>query len=203
MKVVSFNTPHFPSIITNRYVEWYNSRGIHVITFLVELKDLLCLDPVSMLDQRIAELANRLATWGSEKEEDGRERSFILEFCTWKSKFWHYLADMESYLDIADKMLMENPELALMGSCVLVMLMKGGDVNVTNVGDSSDGDKFSSIPDLTAFQLSVDHNTNEKEEVQRIKNEHPDDPCVVMNDRVKGSLKVNRAFGASFLKQTL
>ncbi|KAL1168731.1 hypothetical protein V6Z11_A05G102100 [Gossypium hirsutum] len=129
----------------------------------------------------------------------------------------------ESYLDIADKMLMENPELALMGSCVLVMLMKGEDVYVMNVGDSRavlaqkaepdywlgkvkqdlerineetlhdlegfDGDKFSSIPDLTAFQLSVDHSTNEKEEVQRIKNEHPDDPSAVMNDRVKGSLK--------------
>jgi serine/threonine protein phosphatase PrpC len=42
----------------------------------------------------------------------------------------------ESYLDIADKMLVENPELALMGSCVLVMLMKGEDVYVMNVGDS-------------------------------------------------------------------
>ncbi|KAF3519782.1 hypothetical protein DY000_02064382, partial [Brassica cretica] len=30
----------------------------------------------------------------------------------------------EAYLDTADKMLKENPELALMGSCVLVMLMK-------------------------------------------------------------------------------
>ena len=42
----------------------------------------------------------------------------------------------KSYLDITDKMLMENPELALMGSCVLVMLMKGKDVYVMNVGDS-------------------------------------------------------------------
>ena len=42
----------------------------------------------------------------------------------------------ESYLDVADKMVMENPELALMGSCVLVMLMNGEDVYVMNVGDS-------------------------------------------------------------------
>lgn len=41
------------------------------------------------------------------------------------------------------------------------------------------------------------------QEVQRIKNEHPDDACAVMNDRVKGSLKVTRAFGAGFLKQVL
>lgn len=42
----------------------------------------------------------------------------------------------ESYLDIADNMVAENPELALMGSCVLVMLMKGEDVFLMNVGDS-------------------------------------------------------------------
>lgn len=39
------------------------------------------------------------------------------------------------------------------------------------------------------------------QEIQRIKKEHPDDPCAVVNDRVKGSLKVTRAFGAGFLKQ--
>ncbi|KAI5576128.1 hypothetical protein POPTR_009G030600v4 [Populus trichocarpa] len=141
----------------------------------------------------------------------------------------------ESYLDIADKMLVENPELALMGSCVLVMLMKGEDVYVMNVGDSravlaqkaepdywlgkirqdlerineetlhdleaSDGERSNSMPSLTASQLSVDHSTSVEEEVQRIKNEHPDDACALLNDRVKGSLKVTRAFGAGFLKQ--
>ena len=39
------------------------------------------------------------------------------------------------------------------------------------------------------------------QEVQRIKNEHPDDACAISNDRVKGSLKVTRAFGAGFLKK--
>ncbi|KAF2300361.1 hypothetical protein GH714_012441 [Hevea brasiliensis] len=141
----------------------------------------------------------------------------------------------EAYLDIADKMLMENPELALMGSCVLVMLMKGEDVYVMNVGDSRavlaqkaepdywlgkstqdlerineetlhdletyERERTNSIPTLTPFQLSVDHSTNVEEEVRRIKSEHPDDACAVMNERVKGSLKVTRAFGAGFLKQ--
>lgn len=137
----------------------------------------------------------------------------------------------ETYFEIADKMLDENPELALMGSCVLAMLMKGEDVYVMNVGDSrallaqnkdpdlglgkidqdlerineeslydcqvSDGVK----PSLRAFQLTMDHSTCVEEEVVRIKGEHPDDAVAVVNDRVKGSLKVTRAFGAGFLKQ--
>ncbi|KAM7277695.1 hypothetical protein ACFE04_004829 [Oxalis oulophora] len=141
----------------------------------------------------------------------------------------------EAYLDIADQMLAHNPELSLMGSCVLVMLMKGDDVYVMNVGDSRavigqklesdhwigkgkqdlqriseetlhdfqgcNGDRPKCLNILNAFQLSSDHCTSVKEEVQRIRNEHPDDASAVMNDRVKGSLKVTRAFGAGFLKQ--
>ncbi|KAM1159491.1 hypothetical protein ACFX19_033226 [Malus domestica] len=47
----------------------------------------------------------------------------------------------------------------------------------------------------------MDHSTYVEEEVQRIKKEHPDDVSAIMNDRVKGYLKVTRAFGAGFLKQ--
>lgn len=39
------------------------------------------------------------------------------------------------------------------------------------------------------------------QEIGRIRDEHPDDSSAIRNDRVKGSLKVTRAFGAGFLKQ--
>ncbi|KAJ1292953.1 hypothetical protein BS78_01G030500 [Paspalum vaginatum] len=126
----------------------------------------------------------------------------------------------EAYLDVADKMVGEFPELALMGSCVLAMLMKGEDMYLMNVGDSRavlgtmDGVDLEQIshgsfdgllgdgsPLLSAVQLTSDHSTSVREEVRRIQNEHPDDPSAISKDRVKGSLKVTRAFGAGFLKQ--
>ncbi|KAK3183066.1 hypothetical protein Dsin_030352 [Dipteronia sinensis] len=152
-----------------------------------------------------------------------------------------------AYLDMTDKVLDTNPELALMGSCLLVALMRDEDVYVMNVGDSraivaqyepeavgssvvmkGQGDNGSSMEGiveelseplnqcgsklvvkdnpaqamkLTALQLSTDHSTSIEEEVIRIKNEHPDDSQCIANDRVKGRLKVTRAFGAGFLKQ--
>ncbi|XWS31925.1 hypothetical protein CRYUN_Cryun23aG0117500 [Craigia yunnanensis] len=42
----------------------------------------------------------------------------------------------EAYMEMVEKALDINPELALMGSCVLVMLMKDQDVYVMNLGDS-------------------------------------------------------------------
>ncbi|RID67032.1 hypothetical protein BRARA_D02138 [Brassica rapa] len=54
---------------------------------------------------------------------------------------------------------------------------------------------------LVALQLTTDHSTSIEDEVTRIKNEHPDDNQCIVNDRVKGRLKVTRAFGAGFLKQ--
>ncbi|KAG1371696.1 Protein phosphatase [Cocos nucifera] len=129
----------------------------------------------------------------------------------------------DAYLDIADKLVSENPELALMGSCVLVMLMVGENVYLMNVGDSravlarkAEPDIWNSVgkvtqdlerikeemlrdlevndhgdhqmdgaPSLAALQLTLDHTTCVEEEVRRIKNEHPDDPSAVVNDRVK------------------
>ncbi|KAL0888782.1 hypothetical protein Bca101_012765 [Brassica carinata] len=135
----------------------------------------------------------------------------------------------EAYLELADTMVEENPELALMGSCVLVTLMKGEDVYVMNVGDSravlarkpnvavgsrrqKELERIKEVREmfmngemmrnsLVPLQLNKEHSTRVEEEVRRIKKEHPEDDGAIENDRVKGYLKVTRAFGAGFLKQ--
>ncbi|MED6109864.1 hypothetical protein PIB30_037523 [Stylosanthes scabra] len=152
----------------------------------------------------------------------------------------------EAYIDMVEDNLDKNPELALMGSCVLVMLMKDQDVYVMNVGDSRailaqerPNDRHpnpSFIKDdvrhrnrsresLVGMELdriseeSPMHNINcrlnmmnknreislcglkMRAEVLRIRAEHPEDNQAIFNDRVKGQLKVTRAFGAGFLKR--
>ncbi|KAK1293984.1 Protein phosphatase 2C 32 [Acorus calamus] len=167
----------------------------------------------------------------------------------------------EAYMEMVENSLDGNPELALMGSCVLVMLMKDQDVYVMNLGDSRailaqdrlndqhanpvlakddlrhrnrsreslvrvELDRISEESPMhnknsrvckvnknreisicrlkmRAVQLSIDHSTSIEEEVLRIKAEHVDDSQAVFNDRVKGQLKVTRAFGAGFLKKEL
>jgi len=78
------------------------------------------------LDRRLKEQLS-----GGDGDDDSVNHSDVLEALSRALR-----KTEESYLDVADKMVMENPELALMGSCVLVMLMKGEDVYVMNVGDS-------------------------------------------------------------------
>ncbi|RWR94480.1 Protein phosphatase 2C PP2C-like domain-containing protein [Cinnamomum micranthum f. kanehirae] len=165
----------------------------------------------------------------------------------------------EAYMEMVENSLDINPELALMGSCVLVMLMKDQDVYVMNLGDSrvilaqerlndhhanpsaakDDAwnrnrsreslvrveldriseespmhhqtiamSKINKSQDISicrlkmrAIQLSTDHSTSVGEEILRIKAEHADDSQAILNDRVKGQLKVTRAFGAGFLKK--
>ncbi|XP_062219953.1 probable protein phosphatase 2C 26 [Phragmites australis] len=136
-----------------------------------------------------------------------------------------------AYLDMTNQSMGSHPELAVTGACLLVVLLKDDDVYVMNLGDSraivaqrrDGGDncvlgtlrvenigvglKTETRPPgyavigLEALQLSTDHSTSIEEEVQRIKREHPDDDQCIVNDRVKGRLKVTRAFGAGYLKQ--
>ncbi|XP_051208791.1 putative protein phosphatase 2C 46 [Lolium perenne] len=146
----------------------------------------------------------------------------------------------DGYFAEAEARAAQCPELAMMGSCVLVVLMKGTDVYSMNVGDSRAVLAHRPEPDLTsvvlpprlrhdqngggedlagvteeikrqfdecdmtellALQLTMEHSTSAYKEVRRIRSEHLDDPACIVNARVKGSLKVTRAFGAGYLKE--
>ncbi|XP_062209205.1 probable protein phosphatase 2C 31 [Phragmites australis] len=137
----------------------------------------------------------------------------------------------EAFFDAAEERAVESPELGLMGSCVLVMLMKGADLYVMNVGDSRAVLARRPEPDLKdilgkaakdlqqfkveimreleahdrdglqAVQLTPEHSTAVEEEVMRIKEHHLNDRNAIVNGRVKGKLNVTRAFGVGYLKQ--
>ncbi|CAK9201172.1 unnamed protein product [Sphagnum troendelagicum] len=205
-----------------------------------------------------------------QQEAQDNERSSVDHSAVLEALERALKATEAAFLEMADRVLHENPELMVMGSCVLVMLMKDEDVYIMNVGDSravvaqqhskrwgslshvghaqpngltveEPPEKSTGVRDtllrleldkiieeapteskglklengsrslasdpapgsllLDALQLSSDHSTSILEEVLRIKAEHPNDENAISNNRVKGQLKVTRAFGAGFLKQ--
>ncbi|KAM0885390.1 hypothetical protein ACQ4PT_030360 [Festuca glaucescens] len=121
----------------------------------------------------------------------------------------------EAFFEAAEQRAEESPELGLMGSCVLVMLMKGKDVYMMNVGDShvvlarrreADfrniiGKARQDLDGLQTVQLTAEHSTSVEKEVMRIRGQHLNDRNAIVNGRVKGKLNVTRAFGAGYLKQ--
>ncbi|GLT80036.1 hypothetical protein SLA2020_514990 [Shorea laevis] len=60
-----------------RFVQWYNSQGIHAVTFVVQVTDVLWVDLGTRLEQRMSAFGSQLSSWVSGKENDGRERCLI------------------------------------------------------------------------------------------------------------------------------
>lgn len=110
------------------------------------------------------------------------------------------------FLSMVEQDMEDRPDLVSVGSCVLVALLVGKDLYTLNMGDSrvvlatsfsgSNGES-----ELKAIQLSEIHTTDNEVERSQLLSSHPDDPAVISYGKVKGKLKVTRAFGVGYLKK--
>ncbi|KAL0920218.1 hypothetical protein M5K25_009338 [Dendrobium thyrsiflorum] len=116
-----------------------------------------------------------------------------------------FLAEVENkFMTIVEQTMEVRPDIVSIGSCVLVVLLHGGNLYVLNLGDSRVVLAVSDTCDgasLQAIQLTKTHTVDNASELMKVMADHPDDPSVISGGRVKGILKLTRAFGAGYLKK--
>lgn len=111
------------------------------------------------------------------------------------------------FLYMVEQEMEDRPDLVSIGSCVLVVLLHGKELYTLNLGDSralvathveggGRNDKK-----LQAIQLTDSHTVDNEVERDQLKRDHPDDPATIVAGKVKGKLKVTRAFGVGYLKR--
>lgn len=84
-----------------KYVDWYRARGIHAVTFVVPMEELLSFKPGERVEHRLEILAQELACWLSGKENDGRERGLV--FHTFSNAGWlSYGVILENFIKMGD-----------------------------------------------------------------------------------------------------
>ncbi|KAK4425851.1 putative protein phosphatase 2C 40 [Sesamum alatum] len=117
------------------------------------------------------------------------------------------LAETE-FLHMVEQEMDDRPDLVSIGSCVLLVLLHGKNLYLLNVGDSravlatyDKGTDMSESEGLRAVQLTDCHTVDNEVERIQLLNDHPDDPSTIVGGKVKGKLKVTRAFGVGYLKK--
>ncbi|KAK1278370.1 putative protein phosphatase 2C 40 [Acorus gramineus] len=117
------------------------------------------------------------------------------------------LAQAENdFLLMVEQEMDDRPDLVSIGSCVMVVLLHGQDLYILNLGDSRavlamEESEIYENEVLNAVELTESHTVDNETERLRLLNEHPDDPKTISSGRVKGKLRVTRAFGVGYLKK--
>ncbi|XP_068660403.1 probable protein phosphatase 2C 40 [Aristolochia californica] len=120
----------------------------------------------------------------------------------------HALAQAESdFLSMVEQEMDDRPDLVAIGSCVLVLLLIGKDLYILNLGDSkavlaSTQGIMEEPQAVKAIQLTCSHSVDNETERALLLINHPNDPSTISFGRVKGKLKLTRAFGVGYLKRT-
>ncbi|KZV24010.1 putative protein phosphatase 2C 40 [Dorcoceras hygrometricum] len=114
----------------------------------------------------------------------------------------------DDFLRMVEQEMEGRPDLVSIGSCVLIALLYGKDLYLLNVGDSRavlatyiEGFNMKESERLQAIPLTDIHHVDNEVEKARLLNDHPDDPFTIVAGKVKGKLKVTRAFGVGYLKK--
>ncbi|GLU08373.1 hypothetical protein SLE2022_252910 [Rubroshorea leprosula] len=112
------------------------------------------------------------------------------------------------FLYMVEQEMGDRPDLVSIGSCVLVMVLHGKDLYMLNLGDSravlatyGEGIETGGKERLEALQLTDIHTVDNEVERTRLLHDHPDDSTSIIGGKVKGKLKVTRAFGVGYLKK--
>ncbi|XP_042511306.1 probable protein phosphatase 2C 40 isoform X1 [Macadamia integrifolia] len=139
------------------------------------------------------------------KEEDSNDlfRKGVLD------SLQHALSQAENdFLHMVEQEMEDRPDLVSIGSCVLIVLLHRNDLYVLNLGDSravlaTYGESIDEggTKSLEVIQLTDSHTVDNEVERRKLLNDHPDDPAAIVAGKVKGKLKVTRAFGVGYLKK--
>ncbi|KAG0462731.1 hypothetical protein HPP92_021207 [Vanilla planifolia] len=139
----------------------------------------------------------------SSSEED--EEFSCQAFCTGVlDSLTFSLAEAENdFMSMVEETMEDRPDLVSVGSCVLVVLLHMRNLFVMNLGDSravlASCDTGGT---LHSTQLTETHTVDNELEHMKVVSDHPDDPAVISGGRVKGKLKLTRAFGVGYLKRS-
>lgn len=85
-----------------KYADWYTSRGIHAVTFVVPMKDLLTLKAGDRAEKHVDVLTQNLVQWLKEDASQGNEK--IVIFHTFSNTGWlTYGAVLERLINEGDE----------------------------------------------------------------------------------------------------